>query len=156
MLKPAMIIGGLGVSQHSAGVQTGRAIQSLSALTGNMNVKGGNLFFPHPLESLAGPASLIDRLKDSTSWQRRVVELSTERMDSNRLWDLILADGRDTHWREYIFRTAFSEKGDPFSRADAYPGVIRERPIRFGPSSFKEEIPFHLAQLPRKARPWKE
>lgn len=122
MLKPAMIIGGLGVSQHSAGVQTGRAIQSLSALTGNMNVKGGNLFFPHPLESLAGPASLIDRLKDSTSWQRRVVELSTERMDSNRLWDLILADGRDTHWRKYIFRTAFSEKGDPFSRADAYPG----------------------------------
>jgi thiosulfate reductase/polysulfide reductase chain A len=124
-LKPAMIIGGLGISQHSNAVQTGRVIQSLLALTGNVNVKGGNLFFSHPLESLSGPASLTDRLKESGAWQKKVVELSSGRMDSNRLWDLILADGRDGHWKEDIFRKAISEKGDPYSQADVYPGSYK-------------------------------
>ncbi|MCX8043894.1 MAG: molybdopterin-dependent oxidoreductase [Desulfobacterota bacterium] len=45
-VKPASIMTGVGVEHHTNAVQTLRAIMILLALTGNVDVPGGNTFFP--------------------------------------------------------------------------------------------------------------
>jgi len=46
--KPALIVDGNGLDQHPNVVQTVRAIGMLSALTGNIDVPGGNVIPPYP------------------------------------------------------------------------------------------------------------
>ena len=46
--KPALILEGNGLDQHPNVVQTVRIISMLSAITGNVDVPGGNLFAPPP------------------------------------------------------------------------------------------------------------
>ncbi len=46
--KPALIRDGNGLDQHPNVVQTVRALGILSAVTGNIDVPGGNVFFPRP------------------------------------------------------------------------------------------------------------
>ncbi|MFZ7112065.1 MAG: molybdopterin-containing oxidoreductase family protein [Desulfatiglandales bacterium] len=46
--KPASILTGNGLEHHSNGVRTGRLLAVLKALTGNLDVPGGDLFTPRP------------------------------------------------------------------------------------------------------------
>ena len=46
--RPALICDGNGLDQHPNVVQTVRALGILEAVTGNVDVPGGNVFFPHP------------------------------------------------------------------------------------------------------------
>jgi anaerobic selenocysteine-containing dehydrogenase len=46
--KPALIHQGNFADQYPNAVQTTRAIGILSAITGNLDIPGGNVFFPHP------------------------------------------------------------------------------------------------------------
>lgn len=49
--KPALILEGNGLDQHPNVVETVRAIAMLSAITGNIDVPGGNVFAPPPKTS---------------------------------------------------------------------------------------------------------
>lgn len=55
--KPALIHEGNGLDQHTNVVQTVRAIGILTAITGNIDIPGGNVFFP-PLPKLASHREL--------------------------------------------------------------------------------------------------
>lgn len=44
--KPALILAGNGLNMHPNVVQTTRALAALIALTGNLDIPGGNVFFP--------------------------------------------------------------------------------------------------------------
>ena len=50
-IKPALIRQGNFVDQYPNAVQTTRAIGILCAITGNLDIPGGNIFFPHPILS---------------------------------------------------------------------------------------------------------
>ncbi|MDY6863319.1 MAG: molybdopterin-dependent oxidoreductase, partial [Thermodesulfobacteriota bacterium] len=118
--KPALILGGRGVSMHSSGVQNSRAIHNLIALTGNINRQGGNSYYTFPLNPLKGYLSLEDRLKIDDRGKKQLVVLPVGFSDTNRLWDLLNADGDDNYWREHIFRCAISEKRTPYNLRYVY------------------------------------
>ena len=48
---PALIRDGNAIDQYPNAVQTARAIGILCAITGNLDIAGGNVFFPHPIVS---------------------------------------------------------------------------------------------------------
>jgi anaerobic selenocysteine-containing dehydrogenase len=61
--RPAIILAGNGLDQYPNVIQTIRAIGILCAITGNLDVEGGNVFLPKPaLSSLVSHPSGIKRL----------------------------------------------------------------------------------------------
>ncbi|MBA7493239.1 Acetylene hydratase [subsurface metagenome] len=61
--KPALILEGNFVDQYPNAVQTARAVGILCAITGNLDVEGGNVFFPFPtLSRLISNPPAIKRL----------------------------------------------------------------------------------------------
>ena len=60
--KPALIREGNALDQYPNAVQTTRAIAMLEAITGNLDRKGGNVFFPFPRLTPLKPAPDVERL----------------------------------------------------------------------------------------------
>ncbi|MBN1832996.1 MAG: molybdopterin-dependent oxidoreductase [Deltaproteobacteria bacterium] len=60
--KPALIREGNALDQYPNAVQTTRAIAMLEAITGNLDRKGGNVFFPFPRLTPLIPAPAVKRL----------------------------------------------------------------------------------------------
>lgn len=58
--KPASVVTGVGVEHHTNTVQTIRAIMLLPALTGNIDVPGGNIFFSPVMLSFPDQTDLPD------------------------------------------------------------------------------------------------
>jgi anaerobic selenocysteine-containing dehydrogenase len=102
--KPSVIIGGSGLSKHSNGFETCRAVHALAALTGNINIPGGNVYLSFPIDPLKGPGSLYYRIYDSSRWDKRVAELPSGYLDPLRMWDIIVAKGDNAYWKDYIFK----------------------------------------------------
>jgi anaerobic selenocysteine-containing dehydrogenase len=58
--KPALIHEGNAIDQYPNAVQTARAIGILTAITGNLDIEGGNVFFPRPtLSPLVGKTPTV-------------------------------------------------------------------------------------------------
>jgi anaerobic selenocysteine-containing dehydrogenase len=64
--KPALIREGNALDQYPNAVQATRAIAMLEAITGNLDRKGGNVFFPFPRLTPLKPAPDIQRLSADT------------------------------------------------------------------------------------------
>lgn len=156
---PSHILGGSGISQQGSGLQTCRAIHCLAALTGNINRPGSNLYYSYPLEPATGMASLEERVEGTGLLDKQLVKLPLGYSDASRLWDLILAEGGDLYWKDYIFRNALSEGRAPFThtrvygtgyRGKAYPVksllVLESDPLRELPHSLKGKMA--LTKLP--------
>jgi anaerobic selenocysteine-containing dehydrogenase len=118
--KPALILGGRGVSLHSSGVQNARAIHNLIALTGNINRPGGNSYYTFPLTPFEGYVTFKDRLKINERIEKQLAVLPVGFSDVGRLWDLLYSDGDDNYWREHILRKAKSEKRSPYNLRYVY------------------------------------
>jgi len=59
LAKPAGIFTGNGLEHHSCGVQTMRLLAILKAVTGNLDISGGDLFTPRPsLHDITAPLSV--------------------------------------------------------------------------------------------------
>jgi len=64
--KPSLIRWGNAIDQNHNAVQTARAIGILCAITGNLDIKGGNVFFPEPsLSPLIAEPPKVKRLSNA-------------------------------------------------------------------------------------------
>ncbi len=116
---PAFIWGGSGVSQHSNGLQTSRAIHCLSALTGNVNRPGTNYYY-HFSDPFRGFPALEDKFLGRGDKNKKLALLSSGLSDSTQLWNFIISEGKDVYWKDNIDRRAVTEKKLPYSSTPVY------------------------------------
>ncbi len=67
-IKPAAMTWGNALEHSTNAFQTGRAVGLLPALTGNIDVPGGNVFGPHLVDEI--PLWLLDKLSEETKNKR--------------------------------------------------------------------------------------
>lgn len=119
--RPGLIIGGLGLNLHSQGFQSSRAIHCLTALTGNVNQPGTNLYYSFPVPPLKGlPALESYRDGSGSRATKPLVNLTVGYPDTARLWDLITYKGDNQAWGIDIFRQAASEARPPYNTTQVY------------------------------------
>jgi anaerobic selenocysteine-containing dehydrogenase len=90
--KPGILRDGNGIDQMTNAVQTARAIQALSVITGNIAIKGGLVIMPGlPIPDLAMRGMWKEKLADKSVSKHPLFHLVWSITDPD-LWDAILTD----------------------------------------------------------------
>ena len=127
--RPAMIVNGLGMTEHVQGTDTVSAMINLALLTGNIGKPGAGVNALRGQNNVQGAA----HMGCEPSLLPGSMRLETARADFERLWQSSIPERRGLHQLEMLTscrrRNAEGDVGDRVRRAPQQPECPRDREV---------------------------